>query len=246
MQFSWWTFVLQVINFLILAWLLQRFLYKPVRQVLEKRRALVDDKLKEAEKAKEAAEKERKNLEAANAEFKAEREKRMAKLHSVLAAEKDNILAGARAEAEKVIEQARQRMESERIESLEELKKEIADLAAEMAAKILTERPRDNQSALQQFKGFVSGLSDDELRRLRRGGREDGSPVEVVTAEPLDPSEQATWKDEIATLVGAEADIAFEVDKSLLGGAEVRLPQAAIKLSLSDALAKFKESILSK
>ena len=38
MQFSWWTFLIQGVNFLVLVWLLQRFLYKPVAEVIARRR----------------------------------------------------------------------------------------------------------------------------------------------------------------------------------------------------------------
>ena len=49
MSFDWWTFGLQVINFLVLVWLLQRFLYKPVRRIIEQRRELAGKALSEAE-----------------------------------------------------------------------------------------------------------------------------------------------------------------------------------------------------
>ena len=42
MQIDWWTFALQTINFVVLVWLLWRVLYKPVREVIEKRKALAE------------------------------------------------------------------------------------------------------------------------------------------------------------------------------------------------------------
>ena len=40
MQFDWTTFVLEVLNFLVLLWILKRFLYQPVLDVLDARQAL--------------------------------------------------------------------------------------------------------------------------------------------------------------------------------------------------------------
>src|SRR5271169_6452619 len=37
MNFSWWTFALQAVNFLILIWLLRRFLFKPVSAIVARR-----------------------------------------------------------------------------------------------------------------------------------------------------------------------------------------------------------------
>lgn len=246
MQFSWWTFALQVINFLILVWLLQRFLYRPVRKVLDQRRALVDSRLEEAEKSKQAAEEEKKRLENDRAQFEAEREKRLADLHKELAAEKDKILAEARAEADKIVDQGRQRIESEREEAFEKLKADIAGLAADMAARTLAARPNEALPALQRFNDYVSGLSDEDKRKLRRGANGNDALVQVVTAEPLDAAAQDKWKEQVSNLIGANADIAFDVDKTLLGGVEVCFPQAAVKLSLADGLVKLKEGMLSK
>jgi ATP synthase F0 subunit b len=125
MQFDWWTFALQVINFLILAWLLQRFLYKPVRAIIAERRALVDAKLEEAEKSKKDAEDEKKRLQEANAQFASEREKHLADLHKELTEEKEKVLGDARLKAQEIVEQGRAQIENERAEALKELKAQI-------------------------------------------------------------------------------------------------------------------------
>ncbi len=49
MKIDWWTLFLQTVNFLLLVWLLQHFLYKPVRAVFEKRRKLAEQALNKAE-----------------------------------------------------------------------------------------------------------------------------------------------------------------------------------------------------
>ena len=58
MQIDWWTLGLQTINFLIVIWLLSRFLYRPVRKIIEEREAADQAASDEAEqKLKEAEEK---------------------------------------------------------------------------------------------------------------------------------------------------------------------------------------------
>ena len=61
MPFDWWTFALQAINFLILAWLLQHFLYQPVMRVVAARRAESDKLMADAEAGRQRAQ----ELEAA-------------------------------------------------------------------------------------------------------------------------------------------------------------------------------------
>jgi F-type H+-transporting ATPase subunit b len=59
MQIDWWTLVLQVINFLVLVWLSWRFLYQPVKEVIQKRKQLAEHAFAEAEKRRAEAESER-------------------------------------------------------------------------------------------------------------------------------------------------------------------------------------------
>ena len=47
-----WTFVAQICNLFIQVYLIKRFLFKPVNEMLEKRKALADAQIREAEKAK--------------------------------------------------------------------------------------------------------------------------------------------------------------------------------------------------
>ena len=56
MQIDWWTLGLQAVNFLVLVWLLQRFLYKPVMRLIERRRQNVEKAFAEAEDARRKAE----------------------------------------------------------------------------------------------------------------------------------------------------------------------------------------------
>ena len=55
MQFDWVTFLLEFVNFLVLVWLLTRFFYKPVRNVIEARKKSIEHKIAEAEKTRTEA-----------------------------------------------------------------------------------------------------------------------------------------------------------------------------------------------
>jgi len=55
MEFSWTTFFLEIINFLVLVWILQRFLYKPVMKVIAQRKAHIESRLEEAKAIQTAA-----------------------------------------------------------------------------------------------------------------------------------------------------------------------------------------------
>ena len=73
MHFDWWTLALQTINFAILAWLLHRFLYKPVLRVIDARRAEIDKQYADASMAEAKAKQELAAVEAGRSSIAAER-----------------------------------------------------------------------------------------------------------------------------------------------------------------------------
>ena len=85
MQIDWITVAAQIANFLVLVWLLQRFLYQPITQAMTRREKEIEDRLAEAKDARQAAEEEAEKLRARQAE---------------LDSEKDQILEDAKQEAQ--------------------------------------------------------------------------------------------------------------------------------------------------
>ena len=115
MQFDWWTLLLQIVNFLVLVWLLHRFLYRPVQTVIAKRRALANSVLADATAKQAAAAVEKQDLERARAELDASRQRiidaavkeadaRGLAILEEAGRKRDALLAAARADAEKARE----------------------------------------------------------------------------------------------------------------------------------------------
>ena len=65
-----WTFIATICNLFIQCWLIKKFLFKPIREVIEKRRALADSQIQDAKKAKEEAETMKAGYEAEMAKAK--------------------------------------------------------------------------------------------------------------------------------------------------------------------------------
>ena len=73
MPIDWFTVVAQAINFLILVWLLKRFLYKPILHAIDEREKGIAAQLAEAEAKKAEAQKERDDFQHKNEAFDQER-----------------------------------------------------------------------------------------------------------------------------------------------------------------------------
>ncbi len=74
MELSWSTFVLELINFLVLVWILKRFLYKPILEVIARRKAGIEQVRAEAEDLHASAEQLRQQYEGRLAAWNRERQ----------------------------------------------------------------------------------------------------------------------------------------------------------------------------
>lgn len=245
MQIEWWTLALQAINFIVLVWLLHRFLYKPVKAVIEKRRQFSERAFAEAAEAKEKAAAAEANLEADRAALAEERRALIAKVHEEMSAERDKILAGARRDADRLLEDARKAIEDERRRTEEDIRDRLAALAVELARTLLRETGAGSvdEAALDRICRQVEAMPDAERARLAADlGR--GGAIAVATAAPLEAKARTKWQERIAGLLplGDDAEgrpeLRFETDPTLVGGAELRLPHTVVKFTWADLLAK--------
>jgi F-type H+-transporting ATPase subunit b len=99
MLINWFTVGAQLINFLILVWLLKRFLYKPVLKAIEDREKRIAAELADADAKVAAGKKERDDFQAKNKAFDEQRASLLAKAVSDATAENERLLGVARTQA---------------------------------------------------------------------------------------------------------------------------------------------------
>ena len=100
MLIDWFTVVAQAINFLILVWLLKRFLYKPILHAIDEREKGIAAQLAEAEAKKAEAQKERDDFQHKNEAFDQERAALLKKATDEAKAERQRLLDEARKDAD--------------------------------------------------------------------------------------------------------------------------------------------------
>ena len=243
MQIDWWTLALQAVNFLVLIWLLWRFLYRPVREVIEKRKQLGEQVFADADKQKSAAEAARQRFEDARDQLAQERQNMLKKVHEELGAERREVLDAARHEADELLEAARKAIAKERGATLTAVREEVAALAVELASGLLRKVGSNASSGafLEQIERQLKDMSADELKRLQKDLAADSVRLTVVTAAPLTPEEQEHWTDRLSACIGHRDRTDFATDPEILGGAELRFPHAALRFTWADQLRKAKE-----
>lgn len=140
-----WNLAVQILHFLLLMYLLNLLVYKPILRMLEQRKERIRQALEEATRVKDEAAAERARLEAQIGDERRTSQERLreAVARSEEAAERR--LGEAKQEAEKILAAARAEAEQTRAQALSGLQGQMADLALAAAAKVLGEGIDENK-----------------------------------------------------------------------------------------------------
>jgi F-type H+-transporting ATPase subunit b len=218
-QIDWLTVSAQIVNFLVLVWLLKRFLYRPIVQAMTRRQELVAQRLAEAEERESQATLQREHYQSREAELERTRKEWLGNARDEVQVQRQTLLDGARAE----VAAARQRwlgeLEREREELGKALRRQVAESALAVARRTLAALA-DAQIEAQTVRAFLRQLEelDAESRAALASGH---GAVEVRTAFEVDETLRKQLADALAQLVGERRAVHFRRDPDLVQGIAV-------------------------
>ena len=145
--------VLNMINLIVLFLLLKKFLFGPITNVMEKRRAMIEEKIQNADKQRQEAGELKQQYEDALGGAKVESQTMIEQAKADAKKEYERIVGDADQQAGKIVKTARETIDLEREQTLREMKSQIAGLAMDAAKKIVTEKSSEgsNQAVYDQF-----------------------------------------------------------------------------------------------
>jgi len=238
MEFDWTTFALEVLNFLVLVWLLKRFFYRPVLAVIEKRQAESEKIITDAEAARHEAEALKTQYRAYLAQADKERAAARAKLDEEIAAERARRLAALEVE----ITEERKRREAlaarEKSELEQALERQAVAIAARFATRLL------DRLAGPELEARLAGLAlseldsqpADKLEALRAALRDSGGSIKLVSAWPLDAARRAAFTEKLGQLAGRAISPEFSEDAMLKAGICIMAGSWVLMANLRDEL----------
>lgn len=138
------------INLLIWYFLIRKFLFKPINQVIEKRKQAIDDRYEEAEKVKEDALAEKEKYEAMESGIQEEKAKVLQQAQEDARAEYDKIVAEANRRAGEILEDSQRKAQQEHTVMVSRAEREIRSLLFE-AASDCVRNETDNAKIYDQF-----------------------------------------------------------------------------------------------
>jgi F-type H+-transporting ATPase subunit b len=244
MHFDWWTLGLQTVNFAILVWLLQRFLYKPVLRMIDARRAEIEKQYADASAAEAKAKDQLAAIEAERISVAAEHEATL----KAAAAQAEEVAKARRAQAEgeaaAILDATRKTLAIERGRVLAEARKSAVDLGTDLARRLLADAPVTMcvEAWLERIEQYLAALSKAEMDGLVRQF-DNGAALTVVTASSLGLETAEKWRSRLRRSLGEGIIVSFDVDPALVAGAELHFPSAKLRFSWQSALAAVRSEI---
>ena len=245
MLIDWFTVAAQAVNFLILVWLMKRFLYKPILNAIDEREKRIATELANADKKKAEAQKESDEFKQKNEEFDKQRAALMGKATEEARAERARLLDEARKAGadlsskwqealrneESNLHQAISRRTQQEIFAI--TRKALTDLATvsleERMGEVFTRRLRE-----------MNGQSKAGLGETLKTASE---PALVRSAFDLPGEQRTAIQNALNETFSAEIHIRFETAPDLISGIELTTNGQKVAWSIADYLASMEKGV---
>jgi F-type H+-transporting ATPase subunit b len=246
MLIDWFTVVAQGLNFLVLVWLLKRYLYKPVLAAIDAREKQIALAIADAASQRTAAEHERSAFAAKNAVLDGERAALLQEAASAANAERARLLAETRAEADALRAMQMTALRDDQTR----LRQGIARLAQQEVLAIARKVLRDLASASLEER--MAGVLAQRLHGLDAAAKETlvaafGSASEAVVRSAFDLSgpQRALIQNAVDEEFAASIALRFEISAEPLCGVELLVGGQKLAWSVADYLGGLEQKIAS-
>ena len=243
MEFSLSTFVLEIINFLILIWILQRLFYKPLLEVIAKRKQFIDQSLNDAKNLQQQAEQQRSLYENRQKLWGQEKQAAISALHQQLEAERRVQLDKLNAD----LEQERQKAKVTLSKQQQELQLQAEKLALQNGAQFAGMLLR--QSAGPDLEARLFRLLIDNLTTLPDAcklglvvlGAKKSVPIKITSAYPLSIEMRQQLEQKLGALISSQIIFQYLQDETLIAGLRMDIGSWVLNANLQHELTGFAE-----
>lgn len=243
MELNWSTFLLEIINFLVLVWILKHFLYQPVLDVIARRRELIERQLTEAHQVQDEAESLKAQYEGRLADWDQERRHARDTLAQELDEERSRQLSALQASLEQEREKARVVQERQHAEQQRAIEHHALQQGAAFSSRLLGQAsgPELETRLLTLLLAGLSELSETQMSSLRQQWGEPPDTIEVSSAFALSAEQRQKMEEALHRISGLTIPVRFTQDTELLAGLRIVIGAWVLAANVRDELIGFAE-----
>src|SRR5271157_1361989 len=244
MPINWFTVIAQAINFLILVWLLKRFLYKPILHAIDEREKGIATQLAQAEAKKAEAQRDRDDFQHKNEAFDQERAALLKKATDEAKAERQRLLDEARKDADLLRAKRQDALRNEQRNLSQEIirwtQKEVFAITRKTLADLATTSLEERMGDV--FVHRVRALTGAAKEQLATAFKTSNHTVSVHSAFDLPPAQRTAIESAIKVAFAPDAHVQFETAPELVCGIDLSTNGHKVSWSIADYLATLEKS----
>ena len=243
MEFNLSTFILEIINFLILIWILQRLFYKPLLEVIAKRKQFIDQSLADAKAMQQRAEEQRSLYENRQKLWEQEKQAALAALHQQIDAERRVQMAKLDTDLEQERQKVNVTLQRQQQELQRQAEKQALQNGARFAGMLL------KQSASPELEARLFNLLLDHLKTLPEActlclqmmGTKKSVPIKITSAYELTTEQRLQLEQKLGSLITSPINFQYHQDAALIAGVRMDIGAWVLNANLQHELIGFTE-----
>ncbi|MGD9851132.1 MAG: F0F1 ATP synthase subunit B [Nitrospirales bacterium] len=245
MLIDWFTVAAQALNFLILVWLLKRFLYKPILNAIDAREKRIAAELADADAKKAEARQERDEFKRKNEAFDQQRTALFSRAENEAAAERQRLLDEARKESDNLRTKWQKALTNEYQTLSDELSRRTREEVFAIARKTLRDlaTPSLEGQMTDAFIRRLRELSREERKELQSAFQAGATSPIIRSTIDLPSAQRRELEDVVKDVLAIEAHVQFETAPDLVSGIEFSANGHKIAWSIGHYLASLKNSL---
>jgi F-type H+-transporting ATPase subunit b len=242
---DWFTVAAQLINFLILVWLLKRFLYRPILDAIDAREARIAAELADADTKKAEARKERDDFQHKNAAFEQQRAALLSQARDEAKAERQRLLDEARQAADILSAQRLQTLSNDSHQLNQSIRRRTQAEVFAIARRALTDLATASleermAEVLSRRLRSLDGQAKEDFAKALKGAT---GPALVRSAFDLPAEQRATVQSALNETFSAEIKVKYETAPDLVSGIELTTNGQKLAWSIADYLAALEQGV---
>jgi F-type H+-transporting ATPase subunit b len=243
MEFNVSTFILEIINFLILIWILQRLFYKPLLEVIAKRKQFIDQSLADAKNMQQQAEEQRSFYENRQKLWEQEKQAALAALHQQIDAERRAQMAQLETDLEQERQKINVTLQRQQKELQQQAEKQALVNGARFAGMLL------KQAASPELEAQLFTLLLDNLKTLPEActlclqmlGTKKSVPIKITSAYSLTNEQRLQLEQKLGSLINSQINFQYLQNADLIAGLRMDIGAWVLNANLQYELIGFAE-----
>ncbi len=238
MQIDYFTIFAQIINFLILVFLLRHFLYRPVTKLMEEREQKIVSRLQEIEKKKGEAEQELNSHRKMSQELSNRREEMLAKAAREAEVLKADLMEKARAEVDASSANWHQDLEAQRATLLEDLNRRAGAEVFAIARRALQDLANEDLESqiIDIFLKRLQNIDASESEMIREFYDGIGKEITVRSTFVIPEEMRQKIHETVRDQTGIDVVIQYKIAPELICGVEMESHGARVAWSIAGYL----------